>query len=61
MAASGVVSGKLLPDLDMLSAMFMSFCVCSRGWVYQPVVGWGSFLLYSVSPGDLLVWGYFVN
>ena len=39
--------GKLLPDLDILSAMFMSFYVCPRGggWICQPVVdgGGGSF------------------
>ena len=42
--------GKLLPVLDMLSAVFMSFCVCSRGGggegggVYQHVVGGGGVL-----------------
>ena len=59
-----LLPGKLLPNLDMLSAMFMSFCVCSRGWIHQLVWvggGGGPSYVFSVSPGDLLVWGYFVN
>ena len=52
----------------MLSAMFMSFCVCSRGGggggstnMWWSGGGGGPSYVFSVSPGDLLVWGYFVN
>ena len=40
---SGLCVGKLLPDLDMWSAMYMSFCVCSRGG--SPNLWWVGILL----------------
>ena len=64
---SGWCIGKLLPDLDILSAMSMSFHVCSRGGGGGDLTtcgGWGGGgpsdgLMFS--PGDLFVWGCFVN
>ena len=56
----GLCVGKLLPDLDMLSAMLMSCCVCSWGLDLPACSGLGSFLfLFSVSSGGLLMKGHF--
>ena len=44
MLPPGWCFGKLLPDLDMVSVVFMSFGVFARGGgggIYQPVVGGG--------------------